>query len=383
MKKLILGILVLALLLAGIAGCGSKSREVTPQTTSYGLDSSGNGKDYSSVSPGFPASTTTASMIKPTMTPTTAQAPAVQSTNLPAERLVIRTANMVLVVEDVNAALQQITGLATANGGYVINSNLMEDKNRLYASIYFRVDAAMFNDTLQALRNLAVDIRHESTNGQDVTEEYVDLDAQLRNLQASESQLLVLMDKAGSVEEILKVQQQLTSTRGQIEQLEGRMQYLKQSAALSSISVSLEQSKLALEFSASATTIKQGSAIQFNPVVSGGFEPYSFEWNFGDGQTSTEYNPGHKYEKPGVYTIKLTVKDDKGSTIDSTREDYVTVLDNGWKAGSVASSAWNGLVAFGRFLLSFLIWIGVLSPIWIVILIVLYFTIWRKRKKKN
>ena len=383
MKKLILGILVLALLLAGIAGCGSKSREVTPQTTSYGLDSSGNGKDFSSVSPGFPASTTTASMIKPTMTPTTAHAPAVQSTNLPAERLVIRTANMVLVVEDVNAALQQITGLATANGGYVINSNLMEDKNRLYASIYFRVDAAMFNDTLQALRNLAVDIRHESTNGQDVTEEYVDLDAQLRNLQASESQLLVLMDKAGSVEEILKVQQQLTSTRGQIEQLEGRMQYLKQSAALSSISVSLEQSKLALEFSASATTIKQGSAIQFNPVVSGGFEPYSFEWNFGDGQTSTEYNPGHKYEKPGVYTIKLTVKDDKGSTIDSTREDYVTVLDNGWKAGSVASSAWNGLVAFGRFLLSFLIWIGVLSPIWIVILIVLYFTIWRKRKKKN
>ena len=387
MKKLFLGILVLSLILVGITGCASKTSGITPPRVtstllhSYGLDSSG-GKNFSeSSSPNFAAPSTTYATTT-TAAPITQRPPDVQS-GLPAERMIIRTANMALVVEDVNAALQKINNLATANGGYVINSNIQEDQNRLYASIYFRVDADKFNDTLQALRLLAVDVRNESTSGQDVTEEYVDLDAQLRNLQASESQLLDLMNKAGSVEEILKVQQQLTSTRGQIEQLQGRMQYLKESAALSSISVSLEQSKLALEFSASATTVKQGDTIQFNPVVSGGFQPYSFEWNFGDSKTSTESNPQHSYQKPGAYTVKLTVKDDKANTIDATREAYITVLDNGWKAGNVAGSAWNGLVAFGRFLLSFIIWIGILSPIWIVILVVLYFTIWRKRKKKS
>ena len=72
--------------------------------------------------------------------------------------------------------------------------------------------------------------RSESTTGQDVTEQYTDLDSQLRNLEASEAQLLELMKQAGTVEEILKVQQELTNTRGQIEQIKGQMQYLEQSS---------------------------------------------------------------------------------------------------------------------------------------------------------
>jgi hypothetical protein len=190
-----------------------------------------------------------------------------------------------------------------------------------------------------------------------------------------------LMEKAGKVEEILQVQQQLTYTRGQIEQIKGRMQYLQQSTALSSIYVSLEQSKLTVQFTASSTTIKEGSEIRFNPIISGGFEPYSFSWDFGDGKNSTESNPLHAY-KNGTYTVKLTIKDDKGKTAEIERKDYITVL-TGWDAGNVAGSAWNGLVGFGRFLVSVLIWIGILSPIWIAVLVVVYLTWWRRRKKKS
>jgi hypothetical protein len=302
-------------------------------------------------------------------------------TSVPAERMVIYSAYMTLVVEDVSATIAQIDSLATSFGGYVVNSNVSGEQDRLLGSISFRVDATRFNEALQALRDLAADVRSESTSGEDVTEEYVDLEARLRNLEASEAQLLELMKQAGTVEEILKVQQVLVDTREKIEQTKGRMQYLEESSALAYISVSLEQSKLAVDFTATSRTVKEGEKIRFDPEVSGGFEPYSYAWDFGDGETSTDSNPIRSYKSDGTYTVTLTVTDDRGNMELSTRTDYVTVLP-GWSAGDIASGAWHGLVGFGHVLLNILIWLGIFSPLWIAILIILYFTWWRKRKPK-
>jgi hypothetical protein len=82
-----------------------------------------------------------------------------------------------------------------------------------------------------------------STNSQDVTEEYADLDAQLRNLQATETRLLALMDKAQKVDEILAVQRELSNTRGQIERIKGRMQYLQRTSDMAIIEVALQAKK--------------------------------------------------------------------------------------------------------------------------------------------
>jgi len=297
------------------------------------------------------------------------------------ERMVIRTAYLTLVVEDVSMALTQITSLAAANGGFVVNSDIREDQNRLYANISFRVVSTKFNDALQSLRNMAVDVKSETTSGQDVTEQYTDLASRLRNLEASEAQLLELMKQAGKVDEILQVQRELTNTRGQIEQIKGHMQYLQQSSDLALINVSLEQSKLAVEFNVDTRTVKEGKQVQFIPTVSGGFSPYSYEWNFGDGVTSTEGAPTHTYRKDGTFTVILKITDDKGNTAESKRADYITVLP-GWNAGNIASSAWNALVAFFRFLATLIIGLAIFSPVWIIILVILYFTVWRRRKKK-
>lgn len=297
------------------------------------------------------------------------------------DRMVIRTAYLTLVVEDVSMALTQITSLAAANGGFVVNSDIREDQNRLYANISFRVVSTKFNDALQSLRNMAVDVKSETTSGQDVTEQYTDLASRLRNLEASEAQLLELMKQAGKVDEILQVQRELTNTRGQIEQIKGHMQYLQQSSDLALINVSLEQSKLAVEFNVDTRTVKEGKQVQFIPTVSGGFSPYSYEWNFGDGVTSTEGAPTHTYRKDGTFTVILKITDDKGNTAESKRADYITVLP-GWNAGNIASSAWNALVAFFRFLATLIIGLAIFSPVWIIILVILYFTVWRRRKKK-
>jgi hypothetical protein len=294
--------------------------------------------------------------------------------------MIIRNGAMQLVVMDVTAALKQITNLATAYGGFVVNSNVQENQNRLYGNISIRVLSDRFNEALAALRAIAVDVRSESTSGQDVTEEYTDLGAKLRNLQAAETQLLKLMEQAGKVTDILEVQKELVKTRGEIEQTKGRMQYLEKSSDLAFIQVTLEQSNLAVEFTAAARSVKEGEKILFAPTVSGGFTPYSYEWDFGDGQTSTEDRPVHAYKSDGTYTVALKVTDDRGNTANLSRDKYITVLA-GWKAGSTASSAWNGLVGFGHFLVNLIVWLGIFSPVWICVLVILYFAWWRKRKK--
>jgi len=74
------------------------------------------------------------------------------------------------------------------------------------------------------------------------------------------------------------------------------------------------------------------------------------------------------------------VTDDKGNTDTETRKDYITVLP-GWSAGSVASSAWNGLVTFGHALADIFIWLGIFGPVWIVIGGLVYWFWWRRRRK--
>ena len=90
------------------------------------------------------------------------------------------------------------------------------------------------------LRALAVRVRSENVSTQDVTEEYFDLNSRLRNAEATESQYLTLLDRAGEGEAILQIYEALSRIRYEIEQIKGRIQYLEQVSALSLISINLE-----------------------------------------------------------------------------------------------------------------------------------------------
>ena len=91
--------------------------------------------------------------------------------------------------------------------------------------------------------------------------------------------------------------------------------------------------------------------------------------------------PSHEYKSAGEYTVSLKVTDDRGNTDSETRSEYILVLP-GWRAGSIASGAWNGLVTFGHVLADVFIWVGIFSPVWIVIGVIVYFAWWRRRRKR-
>jgi PKD repeat protein len=297
------------------------------------------------------------------------------------DRMIVRTANMQLVVDDVREAIDKITELSEDLGGFVVTSSSWKEGERVVGQIAIRVPSTDFNYAMGILRNMAVEVNSETTSSQDVTEEYIDLDATLRNLEATEEQLLRLFEKAEEVEDILNVQRELSRVRQDIERTKGRMQYLERTSAMSLIQVLLEQSKLEVRFSASTVTAKEGEQIQFFSDVGGGITPYSYEWDFGDGNTSTGSNPGHEYKSKGTYSVTLNVTDDRGNQDTEKRSDYITVLP-GWSAGSIADGAWNGLIVFGRALANILIWLGIFSPVWILVGVILYFTWWRRRKKR-
>jgi hypothetical protein len=289
-----------------------------------------------------------------------------QSFDTDTQRMIVRTANMQLVVNDISVTLERITKLAEDFDGYVVSSNKWKEGGRLLGTIAIRVPAEKFDSAVKTLREMADEVTYENTSAKDVTEEYVDLSAKLKNLEATEEQLLQIMKKAEKVDDILAVQRELTSTRSEIERTKGRLQYLEQTSETSLIEVRLTQSKLDVKLTAiSGRNVRGGEKVYFKAEISGGFAPYTYKWDFGDKAISTDEVPVHAYNSPGNFTVSLTVIDDKGNTATDTRADYITV-QSGWNAGSIAKSAWKGLGIFGQVVADILIWLGIFSPVWII-----------------
>ena len=154
--------------------------------------------------------------------------------------MIVRTGEMSLVVKDVTQGCNDIARLAARLNGYVVSSQISGEEEEMRGWISIRVPDEKFDQALTELRNLAVRVKSESTNSQDVTEEYIDLESRLKNAEATEKQYLALLEKAVDVEDILRIYESLSQVRQEIEQIKGRMQYLERTASMSSISVQLE-----------------------------------------------------------------------------------------------------------------------------------------------
>ena len=157
-------------------------------------------------------------------------------------RVIIYTGNISLIVRDTETAVQAVTQLATDQGGYVSGSNVYQSGEALRGTVTIRVPAERYQQTMEQLRSLALRVERENSSSQDVTEEFTDLEARKANLEVTEAalqKLLIERQQIGNTSDILEVHRELTNIRGQIEQIEGRLRYLANQSALSTITIEL------------------------------------------------------------------------------------------------------------------------------------------------
>jgi hypothetical protein len=159
-------------------------------------------------------------------------------------RMVIKNAELSIVVEDPIQKMDDIMGMAEEMGGFVVNSNVWQNilssgARVPHASITIRIPAERLDEALDRIKAGVGEILSENVSGQDVTREYTDLQSRLRNLEAAEAQLQEIMHEATKTEDVLQVYNNLVEVREQIEVIKGQMQYYEQAAALSMISVDI------------------------------------------------------------------------------------------------------------------------------------------------
>ena len=158
------------------------------------------------------------------------------------DRKIIYTVSLDLIVADTELAFQEIQSLVEGMGGYVSQSNMWRQEDHPRGSMTVRVPAARLDEALEAFKALAVDVESQSKDSQDVTEEYVDLEARLENEQRTERELQELLEtrsNLGKTSDILEVHRELSRVREQIEQIQGRMTYLDNLSSMATVQISL------------------------------------------------------------------------------------------------------------------------------------------------
>ena len=180
----------------------------------------------------------------PAMEGMVAEAPAMDKSNAAPgiERVVIINVDMSIVVDDPIAKMDQIAKMAEGMGGFVVSSNVYQTttpnaQTVPEGSINVRVPAEQLDAAMAQIKANTADVQYENRSGQDVTDQYVDLQSQLKAKQAAETKLYEILDKAETAEDTLLVFNQLTQVQSEIEILKGQINYYEQAAALSSINV--------------------------------------------------------------------------------------------------------------------------------------------------
>jgi hypothetical protein len=155
-----------------------------------------------------------------------------------AGRKIIRTSSMEMVVRDPAETAEKITALAEGLGGYLVSAD-GGGQNATAGTLTIRVPAARFEEARAEIRKLGLRVESEKIDAQDVTRQYVDQDASLRNLRAEESQYLAILKQANTVKDMLAVSERLSEVRGQIEQQQAEFNAMSRQIETVALTVSL------------------------------------------------------------------------------------------------------------------------------------------------
>jgi hypothetical protein len=184
-------------------------------------------------------------------------------------RMIVKNADVRLMVKDTDSAIDRATQIVGDAGGYIVSSRVWYQdyygNNLKYATITVGIPVDEFERALVRLRALAVQVQDENASGDDVTEQYVDLQSQLVNLEATRARIQEFLKDAKTIDEALRINQELANIEAQIEQIKGRMNYLSDRSAYSTITINLEPEFPVLTPTPTATPQPTATPIPWKP----------------------------------------------------------------------------------------------------------------------
>ena len=163
-----------------------------------------------------------------------------------ADRKIIKDAELTIEVASPVETHRAVASIAESHGGFVVTSETKQTedvdpaKRAVEVKLIARVPANQFDSAIGAIEKLATNVVGQKRSGNDVTEEFIDLEARIKTQKALELQFLSIMKQAGEITDALEVQRQIAGVRTEIEKLEGRKRFLENRAGLSTITVNMK-----------------------------------------------------------------------------------------------------------------------------------------------
>ena len=245
-------------------------------------------------------------------------------------RIIVRTVNVELEVDDVVQSIEEISQGVQRDGGWVVST---DRSSKHVGFISVRVPAAKLDDALNWMRAVGVDVLSEASTSTDVTDEYYDLRSRVESLQATEEALIRLLDRAEDVEDALAVQQELARLQVEVESHLGRIKLLEETAAFSLVHITLHLAPQEMRVDAGEDqTFSVGEVARFRAAFypPEGIDDFDFVWDFGDGSrvsagtgsaprtdggriTATVHHQyGSDLESPFIVEVKMTGRGEAG-----------------------------------------------------------------------
>jgi hypothetical protein len=184
-------------------------------------------------------------------------------------RMIVKNADVRLMVKDTDVAIDRATQIIADAGGYIVSSRVWYQdyygNNLKYATVTIGIPVDQFERALVRLRDLAVRVVDETAAGDDVTEQYVDLQSELTNLEATRARIQEFLKDAQTVDEALRINQELANLESQIEQIKGRMNYLSDRSSYSTITINFEPEFPTLTPTPTVTPQATATPVPWNP----------------------------------------------------------------------------------------------------------------------
>ncbi|WP_246202637.1 DUF4349 domain-containing protein [Virgibacillus doumboii] len=173
-----------------------------------------------------------------------------------ADRKIIYTANLRIEVKDYQKAVKDIQSQVSEHGGYIVESHMSEgsEDGSTNGTVKARVPQGQFREFVQFVEDGSSKVLESNISGQDVTEEYVDLESRLESKRVVEKRLLNFMEQAEKTEDLLKISEDLAKVQEEIEQITGRMNYLENKVNLATVTIHIQENNVTISGSKDLNT---------------------------------------------------------------------------------------------------------------------------------